>query len=54
MSKPRRIDYIDRSTNVLTGGPEPDNYDEGAKSLGHLCIKKLTEFGEYVIMVRTF
>lgn len=51
MTKPRRIDYIDRTTNVLTGGPEPDNYDEGTESLGHLCIKKLSEIGDYVMLV---
>lgn len=46
-----KIDYIDRNTNVLTGGPEPDNYDEGAESLGQLCISKLTKHGDYVMMV---
>lgn len=45
------IGHIDRDTNVLTGGPEPDNYDEGAESLGQLCISKLTENGDYVMMV---
>lgn len=44
------FDYID-STNVLTGGPEPDNYYEGTESLGQLCIQKLTEYGNYVMMV---
>lgn len=51
MATTRRIDYIDRTTNVLNGGPEPDNYDEGTESLGHLCIKKLTEIGDYVMLV---
>lgn len=53
MSRKKNIefDYIDRSTNVLTGGPEPHNYYEGAESLGQLIIRKLTKQGDYVLMV---
>lgn len=45
------FEYIDKSTNILTGGPEPDNYADGAESLGQLFIKKLTEYGDYIMMV---
>lgn len=43
--------YFDKSTNILNGGPDPVNHDDGTKSLGQLCIKRMTMQADYVIMV---
>lgn len=36
---------------TLYGGPDPIDYLEGARSLGELCLKKLTKYGEKVLLV---
>lgn len=42
---------IDRKTNILHGGPDPENYDDGCSSLGQLYIKRLTQYGNKVLLV---
>lgn len=36
---------------TLYGGPEPDNMHEDCSSLGELIIKRLTTFGDKVVLV---
>lgn len=43
--------YIDHATNTLNGGPEPTGYDDGLESMGQLCLKRLTEQGDFVVLV---
>lgn len=38
--------------NVWNGGPEPTNLAEGTGSLGALFLKRLTEQGDAIKMVR--
>lgn len=42
---------IDKKTNILHGGPDPANYDDGCPSLGELFIKRLTQHGEKILLV---
>lgn len=42
---------IDKINNILSGGPDPENYDDNTKSLGELCLKRFTEIGDYVMLV---
>ena len=37
--------------NIISGGPGPDNFTFGTKSLGELCIRQLTENNDDVLLV---
>lgn len=43
---------IDRKTNILHAGPDPENYDDGCSSLGQLYIKRLTQHRDKILLVR--
>lgn len=47
-----KFQYLDKATNILSGGPDPVNHDDGTESLGQLCIKRMTKQGNYVMMVK--
>lgn len=42
---------IDPRTNILSGGPDYENYDDGCSSLGELIIKRLTEQRDQILLV---
>lgn len=42
---------IDRTTNTLIGGPEPENYTDGTASFGQFCLKRLTAYADYTLLV---
>lgn len=43
---------IDRTTNILKGGPEHVNYEDGCLSLGQLFLKRLAQHGDTILMVK--
>lgn len=43
---------IDRKTNIIHGGPDPVNYDDGCASLGQLIVKRLTKYGDRILLVK--
>lgn len=45
---------IDPKTNILYGGPDPENYEYGCGSLGELYVKRLTQHGDAILLVRAF
>lgn len=45
---------LDEKTYILSGGPDPENYDDGCSSLGQLIIKRLKEIGDKILLVTTF
>lgn len=51
MAAPIPYERIDKVNNILYGGPIPVNYADGTKSMGELIAKKLTETGNYVVLV---
>lgn len=42
---------IDTTTNILHAGADPENYDDGCSSLGQLFAKRLTKYGDKVLLV---
>lgn len=54
MSLKTELSINDQSSNIISGGPDPENYDDGCSSLGQLFIKRLTEHGKKILMVNTF
>lgn len=43
--------FIDRKTNILSSEPNCENFDDGCSSFGEFIIKRLTEQGDFVVMV---
>lgn len=39
---------------IVFGGPEAENIDDGAKSLGEFILQRISEFGDVVCHVRDF
>lgn len=45
---------IDRTTNILYGGSDPENFEDGCLSLGQLFMKRLTQNGDTILLVSDF
>lgn len=39
---------------AIYGGADASDYLEGARSMGELCVKRLTRFGEQVVLVSKY
>lgn len=48
------IEGMYHKRGAIYGGDDVAGYLEGARSMGDLCVKRLTRFGERVILVRRF